>query len=708
MKNINYLKRFLLIVCYAYLLMCNRPLHAQIIYGFGSSLPSNGNQMFQINLATCEICLVATLTNSFGGNNAAVILANGNVVATDGGFIRMYDPPNPNAVATLNVLPFTPSGVALSPGGVVYVSGVSPAGLGIYNPTSNTFTNIGSWPAGIQGVLDMFYWNGQLYGLAFQGGLPYILAIDVANPAASTIVTPITGVTGAVGVTAIPGIGIFLVTDTDDAIYNIDLNTGTGTLECSFLTQFEIIGLTIAPPSAPAFSCLCATNAGTLPTQALQNICVNAQLLFPAAAGTVLDNNDLLQYVLFSNPADTAGSIVAVSNIPSFSFMGVQQNASLKTSGIAVEGFRAQFPTFPTLGPPPTPANLGGAVNLQVVRSPFGGQFNQSPIDIIAAQGSSNNPDYAELSWQDFGYGGPATATDCSAATGLPINLAQELDKFFISFRNNQNVNPFGVGNKLPVMTFQANGRVGIGTLQPTSGSGCTGNVYNRPILLDVNGVISSSGTLLSSDKRFKQNIKPVDDALSLIRRLQGTKYEFRTEEFKDRNFPQGNQYGFIAQDVEKVIPEMAFENSDGYYVMNYTMLIPVLTEAIKQQDKTITEQATTITELRTEIAELRSAFNDFKAGQAANGVEGYRLEQNAPNPFSQNTVIGYAVPAGTTGARVNVYDLAGRLVKSFNIADQSGQITMNAGDMSNGLYIYDLQVNGRQILERKMTVVKD
>ena len=372
----------------------------------------------------------------------------------------------------------------------------------------------------------------------------------------------------------------------------------------------------------------------------------------------------------------------------SVSAIGVQQNASLTASGIAVEGFRAQIPTFPGLNPqnPPQPL-IGAAVNLQVVRSPFGGQFNQSPIDFIAAQGSSNNSDYAELSWQDFGYGGDVSATDCIA---LPINTAQELDKFFISFRNNKNVNPFGAGNKLPVMTFQANGRVGIGTLQPTSGSGCTGAVYNRPILLDVNGAISSSGTVLSSDKRFKQNIKPVEDALSLIRRLQGTKYEFRTEEFKERNFPQGNQYGFIAQDVEKVIPEMAFENSDGYYVVNYTMLIPVLTEAIKQQDKTITEQATTITELRTEIAELRSAFNDFKAGQAANGVEGYRLEQNAPNPFSQNTVIGYAVPAGTAGARVNVYDLAGRLVKSFNIADQSGQITMNAGDLSNGLYIYD------------------
>ena len=389
----------------------------------------------------------------------------------------------------------------------------------------------------------------------------------------------------------------------------------------------------------------------------------------------------------------------------SVSAMGVQQNASLTASGIAVEGFRAQFPTFPTLGPPPTPADLGGAVNLQVVRSPFGGQFNQSPIDLIASQGSSNNPDYAELSWQDFGYGGVVSATDCNA---LPINTAQELDKFFISFRNNQNVNPFGVGNKLPVMTFQANGRVGIGTLQPTSGSGCVGGAYSRPVLLDVNGLVNSVGSTLTSDRRFKQDIKPIENAMDLVRRLQGTTYQFKQAEFKERNFPGGNQYGFIAQDVEKVMPEIASENSDGYYAVNYTMLIPVLTEAMKQQDKTITEQATTITELRTEIAELRSAFNDFKAGQAANGVEGYRLEQNAPNPFSQNTVIGYAVPAGTTGARVNVYDLAGRLVKSFNISDQSGQININAGDMSNGLYIYDLQVNGRQILERKMTVVKD
>ena len=270
--------------------------------------------------------------------------------------------------------------------------------------------------------------------------------------------------------------------------------------------------------------------------------------------------------------------------------------------------------------------------------------------------------------------------------------------------------NSFSVNNKRPVMTFTANGRVGINNINPAC------EIGGRPVFLDVSGWINSTnGLLVGSDRRFKKDIKPIEGAMDKIRRLQGTTYNMRTDEFPERAFGEGRQYGFIAQDLERVIPELTGVNSDGFYAVNYIALIPVLTEAIKEQDKTIAEQAevnaaqaTTITELRTEIAELRSAFNDFKAGQAANGVEGYRLEQNAPNPFSQNTVIGYAVPAGTTGARINVYDLAGRLVKSFNIADQSGQITINAGDMSNGLYIYDLQVNGRQILERKMTVVKD
>jgi hypothetical protein len=430
-----------------------------------------------------------------------------------------------------------------------------------------------------------------------------------------------------------------------------------------------------------------------------------------AAQGGVLAGGPLLPDAIAIQgeqpfPPDNSGFISTSSG------MGNQANNSLALSGVAVEGTRAQIPSFVPGNPAPSPFTAGVAVNLQAVLDPSGGPNSTAPL--VTAVPPIQNREYAELTWQDLDYL-DNTTTDCN---NQPLANA---NKFFISFRNGRtgtvggvidpvNGNSFSVNNKRPVMTFTANGRVGINNINPAC------QIGGRPVFLDVSGWINSTnGLLVGSDRRFKKDIKPIEGAMDKIRRLQGTTYNMRTDEFPERAFGEGRQYGFIAQDLERVIPELTGVNSDGFYAVNYIALIPVLTEAIKEQDKTIVQQAEvnaaqaeTITELRTEIAELRSAFNDFKAGQAANGVEGYRLEQNAPNPFSQNTVIGYAVPAGTTGARVNVYDLAGRLVKSFNIADQSGQININAGDMSNGLYIYDLQVNGRQILERKMTVVKD
>jgi hypothetical protein len=238
---------------------------------------------------------------------------------------------------------------------------------------------------------------------------------------------------------------------------------------------------------------------------------------------------------------------------------------------------------------------------------------------------------------------------------------------------------------------------VGIGTLQPTSGS-C--GLSKQTILLDVNGLIRASGSLVTSDRRFKQDIETIPNSLELIRKMRGATYTFNQEAFPDRNFSGGKQYGFIAQEVAEVIPELAVLNSDGYYALNYTMLIPVLTEAIKEQDATIST-------LQTELAELRREVSDLKADRVGQNTEGFRLEQNAPNPFSGSTVIRYAIPAGTPGATLSVYDLTGRMLRSFNLNDGEGAVTINAGDLPDGLYIYDLQVNGRQVLERKMRVAR-
>lgn len=105
---------------------------------------------------------------------------------------------------------------------------------------------------------------------------------------------------------------------------------------------------------------------------------------------------------------------------------------------------------------------------------------------------------------------------------------------------------------------------------------------------LYVNGGMYASSYSSASDKRLKKNIKPIDKALSLVEKLQGVRFEWRTDEFKDRNFDKGVQIGLIAQDVEPVLPEVVKTDKDGYKAISYEKLTAVLLEAIKEQDKRI------------------------------------------------------------------------------------------------------------------------
>ncbi len=396
-----------------------------------------------------------------------------------------------------------------------------------------------------------------------------------------------------------------------------------------------------------------------------------------------------------------------LGQVTTASAMGNQANTSLFLSGVTVEGTRSQVPSFipdPLFQVQPS---LGVAVNVQAVFDPSGGPNSFSPSVIAPTQ---QEREYAELTWQDLDYVGNTT-TECANA-----DFIENANKFYISFRNGRNGiqpgsnppvidpatgNSFSTRNKRPVMTFTANGRVGINTTTPTCVNGVT------PVFLDVNGAIISGGVLVSSDLRFKENVRPIENALEKIRRLKGSTYTMRTEEFPERAFSTGRQYGFIAQELEQVLPELTGRNSDGYYAVNYTALIPVLTEAIKEQDDIITTQADEIARLNAEMQELRNMVMDIKSGGQTGRSTGYRLEQNTPNPFNNTTQILYALPVNTTGASINVYDLNGRLLQSFPANGPEGAVTVNAAEFPSGIYIYDLLVNGKQMDVKRMVLTK-
>ena len=100
---------------------------------------------------------------------------------------------------------------------------------------------------------------------------------------------------------------------------------------------------------------------------------------------------------------------------------------------------------------------------------------------------------------------------------------------------------------------------------------------------LQVSGKLLTSGIDENSDVRLKQNINPIYDALSKVTQMRGVTYNWRTEEFPERNFEKDMQFGLIAQELEKVIPELVTTDGDGYKAIEYSHLVPVLIEAIKE-----------------------------------------------------------------------------------------------------------------------------
>lgn len=120
------------------------------------------------------------------------------------------------------------------------------------------------------------------------------------------------------------------------------------------------------------------------------------------------------------------------------------------------------------------------------------------------------------------------------------------------------------------------------------------------------------------SDGRLKKNVVTISDATAKINQLRGVEYFFNTEKYNDINLPENKQYGFIAQEVEQVMPEIVREANisgnqnrkadSGYLsenktynfkVLSYTYIIPLLVEAVKEQDKKINDLEKEIKELK-------------------------------------------------------------------------------------------------------------
>lgn len=185
-----------------------------------------------------------------------------------------------------------------------------------------------------------------------------------------------------------------------------------------------------------------------------------------------------------------------------------------------------------------------------------------------------------------------------SYAFGCGLSLDANMAQCFTAGRANTVVANaiFVVGNG--VVSEDASGNV-----TATSRSNAL-EIYSDKINLLTDTYLK--GTLLtSSDERLKTDVNVIDDALDKILKLHGITYKWDKSLDFNKNASDKTQYGVLAQEIEKVMPDLVSEGNGGYKVVNYIGIIPVLIEAVKSQQQEIDS-------LKSENQQLQSNYEDL------------------------------------------------------------------------------------------------
>ena len=125
--------------------------------------------------------------------------------------------------------------------------------------------------------------------------------------------------------------------------------------------------------------------------------------------------------------------------------------------------------------------------------------------------------------------------------------------------------------------TAYINGALGVGTTNPTTV-----------------GLIEATNDIVafySSDERLKENIKPIPWALDKILKINGVTFDWKPLTEEQKIYIHGNEghdVGVIAQEIEKVLPEVVTTRDNGYKAVKYEKIVALLIEAIKEQQSEI------------------------------------------------------------------------------------------------------------------------
>jgi hypothetical protein len=257
-------------------------------------------------------------------------------------------------------------------------------------------------------------------------------------------------------------------------------------------------------------------------------------------------------------------------------------------------------------------------------------------------------------------------------------------------------------GNSIPAINVVDGNMVGI-------------KMYNPSFPLDVNGTIRCVGAVnTTSDSTLKTNIQPITtSALQKVKGLRPISFEWIN---KLDTAMYGTQYGFTAQQVATVIPDLVKTDKTGKKSLNYSGIIPFLTKALQEQQVHIEHQDSVIQQLVSTVngccaSNIVARPNNNNTDGATKTTQEIKLSlplsisisEARPNPNNGKAEIDYYVPSNTSSAKIIFNDMMGRTFSEVTLVKGYGTISVDTKELPNGIYSYTLLVDGKTIDTKKM-----
>ncbi|MFZ1693408.1 MAG: tail fiber domain-containing protein [Flavobacteriales bacterium] len=244
-----------------------------------------------------------------------------------------------------------------------------------------------------------------------------------------------------------------------------------------------------------------------------------------------------------------------------------------------------------------------------------------------------------------------------------------------------------------------------------------------------ITGDASCTNMAWTSDESLKTDIENLTQGLAIISELRPTTYHFNTDAIAQANLPSSNQFGFIAQEVEEVLPELVGQttfigriDSLGNVVvpeqtvktLNYVGLIPILVAGMQEQQAQISAQNATIAAMQQQLAACCAApptDSDQRSGSVPAEEKltpaQERLLRIAPNPFTDRTTLYCTLErAGRMQLMANSSD--GRDLRMLSEGQREAgefQYEWSTEHLATGVYYVTLLLDGEPVVKRAVKV---